>query len=240
VLSALPRKGADLDQFTRHFLFDALGMTASSWCDGGADKNFAFTWNTSVLDMARLGLLMLHGGRWDGRRVLAADWIYRMTHPAFEDANTGWGYLVWLNASSNYTFGQLPTEPGWDGRQQVARSPGPCAPVSIYNAHPHGLSQATDYNYAAPHSCNQQHNAGVWQALGLFGQLIQGHPGLDLVIVVKDFFPAVSVADVFSTSVPQHVWDIVRPAVVAADPTFHGDDAAFCRAYGSNAYAPNL
>ena len=36
------------------------------------------------------------------------------------------------------------------------------------------------------------------------------------------------------------LWDAVRPAVVAADPRFQGDEAGFCAAYGANRYAPDL
>jgi hypothetical protein len=36
------------------------------------------------------------------------------------------------------------------------------------------------------------------------------------------------------------LWEAVRPALVAADPTFGGDDAAFCAAYSTGSYAPDL
>ena len=32
----------------------------------------------------------------------------------------------------------------------------------------------------------------------------------------------------------------MRPALIALDPTFQGGEIAFCEAYGSNAYAPDL
>ena len=56
-------------------------------------------WNASVRDMLRLGVLLIHEGVWDGQRLLDADWIQKMTHAAFEDANTGYGYLTWLGAT---------------------------------------------------------------------------------------------------------------------------------------------
>ncbi len=34
-------------------------------------------------------------------------------------------------------------------------------------------------------------------------------------------------------------WAALRKAVVARDPTYAGDEAAFCEAYGSNRYAPD-
>jgi hypothetical protein len=230
------RLGTDLEQFTQRFVFQPLGMTQSTWSGGSTTKIFAYSWSTTVLDMARVGLVMLHGGLWNGQRVLDDGWIYRMTHPSFEDANTGYGYLTWLNASSNHNFGGIPGLPSdWNGTQQVPRSPGTCAPVSVYPQHPHGLSDSPDCNYDAPYSCTQQYDVGVWQAVGLEGQVIQGHPGLDMVIVVKDLTPTGT-----GPTAPGILWNAVMPAVVAGDPMFHGDTQSFCAAYGANVYAPDL
>ena len=39
----------------------------------------------------------------------------------------------------------------------------------------------------------------------------------------------------------QHrVWNAIRPALVALDPTFAGDEEAFCEAYAAGDYAPSL
>ena len=46
-------------------------------------------------DQARLGLLMLNRGAWDGRRVVSSGWIERATTPAA--INPSYGYLWWLN-----------------------------------------------------------------------------------------------------------------------------------------------
>lgn len=230
------RLGANLEAFTQKFVFGALGMTKSSWSGGTPEKTFAFSWTTDVLDMARVGLLILHHGIWSGQRILDEEWTYRMTHPSFEDANTGYGYLTWLNASSNFNFGGIPLVAaplGADGKGQTPYSPGPCAPVSVYKTHPHGLSTTPDCHYNAPYSCTQQYDVGVWQAEGLGGQIIQGHPGLDLLLIVRD-------AGSTGPDAPKPLWDALRPAVVAADPTYKGDDAAFCAAYGANKYAPDL
>jgi hypothetical protein len=226
------RLGSNLEAFTQRFVYAPLGMTQSSWSSGAANKTFAFTWSTTVRDMARVGLLMLHGGTWNGQRLLDEEWIYRMTHPAFEDSNTGYGYLTWLNASSNHHFGGIPGAP--IGLQQKPYSPGPCAPVSVFRSHPHPPSDAPNCNYAAA-PCDQALDVGVWQAVGLGGQVIQGHPGLDLVVVARNVTPVGSGPDA-----PGIVWNAVKGAVVAGDPQFAGNEAAFCQAYGSNSYAPDL
>ena len=215
------RLGANIEAFTQRYLFTPLGMHDSTWTNGEPDKIFALSWHSTVRDMARVGLLMLHDGMWHGERMLAASWIYRMTHPSFEDANTGYGYLTWLNAASNWTFGLS------DGLHQ-----GPvdaCAPLALNAEYPHGLSEATDCNYDPPYTCDQTFDVGMWYAAGLGGQYIVGHRGLDLVLVVRDYDAG-----------PAGLWQAVRPALVALDPTFQGDEAGFCAQYGSNSYAPNL
>ena len=221
----------DLDAFVKHHVFDPLGMRSSSWSWGLPDKLFAFSWNTTVLDEARLGLLILHRGVWSGQRIVDADYVYRMTHPSFEDANPAWGYLTWLNASANYTLGGMPSDLSTD----EANLPGPCAPVSIYATHPHGLSDAPDCNYGAGHSCEQPLDVGVWQGIGINGKVVQGHPGLDLLLVGDNLAELT-----FGSEAPRLLWDAVRPALVAGDPTYQGDERAFCAAYGGNRYAPDL
>jgi CubicO group peptidase (beta-lactamase class C family) len=46
-------------------------------------------------DQARVALLMLRGGLWDGRRVLPADWIAASVEPC--DVNPLYGLMWWLN-----------------------------------------------------------------------------------------------------------------------------------------------
>ncbi|MDH4282771.1 MAG: serine hydrolase [Myxococcales bacterium] len=215
--------GSTVEEFTQRFLFRPLGMTDSSWNGGMPDKPFAFSWSSTVRDMARLGLLILNGGVWAGERLLDEEWIDKMTHPAFEDANTGYGYLTWLISRSNYVFAATPE------RRQGPEAP--CTPAAIWPAYPHGLSDALDCGYDAPWTCAQDYDVGVWSANGAGGQLIVGHPGLDMVLVAKRAGANAS----YST-----VWDPVRPALVALDPMFAGDEDAFCEAYKNNAHAPDL
>jgi hypothetical protein len=205
------RLGGDLEQFTQRFLYAPLGMTHSTWTDGRPSKTFGWTWKTTVREMARVGLLMLNGGIWNGERLVAQDWIYRMTHAAFEDSNTAYGYLTWLSTDTDAFLGR-------------------CAPPAIHASYPHGLSPSPDCNFSPPRTCEQRYDVGVWYALGLRGQVIIGHRALDLVIVAKNLGDARS-------TVP---WDAVRRALVARDPTFQGDEAVFCAAYDASEYAPDL
>jgi CubicO group peptidase (beta-lactamase class C family) len=46
-------------------------------------------------DQARIGLMLLHRGVWNGRRILSEAWIERMLTPCA--LNRNYGYLWWLN-----------------------------------------------------------------------------------------------------------------------------------------------
>ena len=82
------------------------------------------------------------------------------------------------------------------------------------------------------HPCTQKHDVGIWSAQGLGGQFIVGHAGLDMVLVAKDYSAG--------GGGPASLWAAVRPALVALDPTYKGDEPAFCKAYAAGEYAPDL
>lgn len=82
----------------------------------------------------------------------------------------------------------------------------------------------------------QTYDVGVWQSVAGFGKVIQGHPGLDLSLVGWD----VTLEDFDAMPSAEKLWNAVKPAVIAADPKFAGDEAGLCAAYGSNRYAPDL
>lgn len=218
------RLGSNVEEFTQRFLFGPLGMRDSTWNDGLPDKPFAYGWSGTVRDMARLGLLILNGGVWDGERLLDESWVQKITRPAFEDANTAYGYLTWLLSRSNRAGTRSP--------ERIQGPQEPCSPAAIWPEYPHGLSEATDCGYDPPYSCDQEYDVGVWAAAGAAGQHIVGHPGLDMVLLAKYAGP--------DSSALETVWTAVRPALVALDPTFAGDEDAFCEAYANNAYAPDL
>ena len=148
------RFGADAVE-VKDRLFAKLGFEDSNW-----DVDFfGYSWYGSLLDMARLGLLALHGGIYNGERLVDSEYIYNMTHPAFEDGSTRYGYLTWLNG-------------------------GTCQPRAIHASYPHGISEASD---CADGNCDQDNDVGVWSAIGAGGQYIVGHRGLDMVVVGKNW-----------------------------------------------------
>jgi hypothetical protein len=207
----------------RDNLFEKLGVVGS-WPTS--------TWGTgatiSLLDMGRIGIALAHGGWWNGEQVLDPDWVYWMTHPHWEDATTSYGMYLWLN--------QRGTGAGIGGTLSASgagpATGDPCAPAAVWQSYPHPPSESPDCNATAgAAACDQMHDTGVFSAQGLGGQFIVAHRGLDLVMVARDFSGAGG---------PMGLWEMVRPSLVALDPMFTGDEAAFCEAYGNGNYAPDL
>ena len=172
---------------------------------------------------------MLRKGRWDGRQLLDESFVYRMTHPAFEDINTGYGYLTQMNAEQNWTYST--------GTADLA-----CAPYTTWPEYPHApFYESADDNGGSPFE--GAHDIGVFWAAGTGGQKMSVHRGLDLVIAVRD--DAVdpegdAAAGEGAFEGHKRVWRLIRPALVALDPVYAGDEAGFCAAYQRSEYAPDL
>lgn len=206
-------------QFAQREVFDRLGMRNSTW----AGETIGTSWYSDLRDMARLGLLLVHEGVWDQQRLLSEKWVYKMTHPAFEDANTAYGYLTWVAASNNWSLLSS------DVIFQVPFDR--CQPYAVWPEYPHPLSNASDCNFDGVYSCSQVHDVGVFAAAGRGGQLIVGHRALDLVLVTRD---------AGLTAFLNTPWQLVRRALIAQDPLYAGDEQAFCTAYEAGDYAPDL
>lgn len=205
---------SDVRQFAQRELFDVLGMRDSSW--GGA--TIAYSLLSTTQDLSRLGLLLLRKGVLEGRQLLDERYVYRMTHPAFEDTNTGYGYLTQLNAyvGQTYSTGTHDTD---------------CSPYSTWPRHPHAPFNATTHNYNGTPYTDERHDIGLAWAAGAGGQRVSLHRGLDLVITVRDDS---------TNEGHKRVWNAMRPALVALDPQYAGDEAGFCAAYQRSQHAPTL
>ena len=90
-------------QFPRSALFDKIGMrnTLPS-TDRFGDFIFSSQVYTNARDLARLGLLYLNGGVWNGERLLSEEWIdfVRTPAPATAESGNQYGGQWWLVADN--------------------------------------------------------------------------------------------------------------------------------------------
>jgi CubicO group peptidase (beta-lactamase class C family) len=212
-------------------LFKPLGMTATHW-DGVVASHTLYS---NVLDMAKLGELLLRKGRWGNRQIVDPDYIYRMSHPQVEDINTSYGYLTWLNAAANAAV--LFQE----------KNDQTCEPYAGWKRYPHAPTyDSTSDNGGAPFRSGI--DDGIFWGDGAGGNFTEVHRGLDMVLVVRDDETAPksdpqsqAIGKANPTGLEYHrMWRILRPALIAADPKYKGDEAGFCNAYRKGLYAPDL
>ena len=105
LLSAIVRKatGRPLDEFARTNLFEPLGITNVEWTRVKGDSDAGGGLRLRPRDMAKIGQLVLAGGRWNDRQVVSKSWVDASITPRLE-ATTGsgtffYGYLWWLGRS---------------------------------------------------------------------------------------------------------------------------------------------
>jgi CubicO group peptidase (beta-lactamase class C family) len=96
--------GVGTQAYAQARLFDPLGIQPANVAwetdpQGIAIGGYGLALRTH--DMAKLGLLLLAGGQWDGTQVVPADWVATATrmHVAAEPAKD-YGYLIWVYPSA--------------------------------------------------------------------------------------------------------------------------------------------
>jgi CubicO group peptidase (beta-lactamase class C family) len=102
LVSAIVRKatGRTLDEFARETLFQPLGITGVEWVRVKGDSDAGGGLRLRPRDMAKIGQLVLAGGRWNDNQIVSKAWIETSTAPKIE-ATGGqfYGYLWFLGRS---------------------------------------------------------------------------------------------------------------------------------------------
>jgi CubicO group peptidase (beta-lactamase class C family) len=102
LVSAIVRRavGHPLDEFARETLFEPLGITHAEWSRVRGDSDAGGGLRLRPRDMAKIGQLVLAGGRWNGRQVVSKAWIDASTAPHLKATEQYfYGYLWWLGRS---------------------------------------------------------------------------------------------------------------------------------------------
>jgi len=88
------RAGVDLDEYARKRLFDPLGIVDWEWTGDLRGRTRAFTGlRLRPRDLARIGRLVLDGGRWQGRQVVPEAWVRTLLSPCV--SGEAYGHHWW-------------------------------------------------------------------------------------------------------------------------------------------------
>jgi CubicO group peptidase (beta-lactamase class C family) len=102
LVSAIVRKatGRPLDEFAHATLFEPLGITGVEWIRVKGDTDAGGGLRLRPRDMAKIGQLVLAGGRWNDRQIVSKAWIETSTAPKIKATDgLSYGYLWWLGRS---------------------------------------------------------------------------------------------------------------------------------------------
>ncbi len=100
LLSSLVSAAAHTNEleFGRKYLYEPLGIKEIVWPSDA--QGITHGWGNSHFyprDFAKIGYLFLHGGQWDGKQIISADWVKQSTTQHIEARpKVGYGYGWWL------------------------------------------------------------------------------------------------------------------------------------------------
>ncbi len=101
LLGAIIQKvsGQRLEKFARETLFTPLGISDIEWAAmANGDASAASGLRLRSRDMAKLGLLVLSDGKWNGKTIVSTEWIEESLKPRFSTDYGQYGYLWWLES----------------------------------------------------------------------------------------------------------------------------------------------
>ncbi len=88
--------GEKLEDYAADKVFKPLGMKHYAWSRADKKGLVSGGWGLRLrpVDMVRLGMLALQGGRWEGKQLVPADWVKQMTTG---QSTRFFGYYWWVN-----------------------------------------------------------------------------------------------------------------------------------------------
>jgi len=103
LLSAIIQKATNMStrNFAEEYLFGPLNMTIGGWnIDPQGINNGGTQLYVSARTMAKLGLLYLNNGTWNGQEILSEDYVNQASSPLVGiDAGRAYGYQWWIDTT---------------------------------------------------------------------------------------------------------------------------------------------
>jgi CubicO group peptidase (beta-lactamase class C family) len=103
----------DIQEFAQRELFGPIGISAGSWTWDRDRASNTEAWahlKMRPVDWARLGTLVLHGGKWNGRQLISKTYMRQFSTSS--PSNHGYGFLTWVNGKDSFVL------PGTNGRDE--------------------------------------------------------------------------------------------------------------------------
>ncbi|MCL2775429.1 MAG: beta-lactamase family protein [Oscillospiraceae bacterium] len=109
--------GIRFDKYVQERLFAPLGIENYQWDDEIEESkivNAGYGLHLHAGDLAKIGLLMLNGGKWSNIQLLDSVWIERSSYVLSNGGEYGYGYLFWRSKLAKSYMAQ-----GMDGQYCV-------------------------------------------------------------------------------------------------------------------------
>ena len=105
--------GQEIDQLLNDRVFKPIGIGAADWkWEYREGHAIPYTgWQTTARSMGRVGLLVLHGGKWQDKQLVPAAWLAESAKPS-QSLNKSYGYLWWNNTPPENGKIKWPGVPG--------------------------------------------------------------------------------------------------------------------------------
>ncbi|GAA3530907.1 hypothetical protein GCM10022234_30100 [Aeromicrobium panaciterrae] len=93
--------GEDVAAYARKRLLDPIGMRDTTWAHDNAGNTTTYSGiDSSCHDLARIGYLMMRGGRWNGQQLVSEEFTKEATSTSSQ-LNAAYGLLWWVNKAGH-------------------------------------------------------------------------------------------------------------------------------------------
>jgi CubicO group peptidase (beta-lactamase class C family) len=99
------KTGMSAAEYAEKKLFEPLGINEYSWNCDAQGRNWGYAQlKLQARDMAKIGLLFLNEGLWDGKQIIYPSWVREATkHRINANLLDGYGYQWWVDDDGWYT-----------------------------------------------------------------------------------------------------------------------------------------